>query len=224
MSDPAAPTHARVVPPEEAASLPVQRAFGALSGSLLTPDEARQLLAVGDLLKEARAVVQEARDQAEAIRQQAQAEGYEAGLNDATEALLLARAEYDALLKRSEGDLVSLAMELARSLIGHSLELDPKVVVKLTAQTLKLARNHRRIEVRVHPEDAPLLHRHADALRESAGTPTLFILEDPQVPRHGCRIETEAGIIEADLETQLDLLAQHLGVERWAVRGATRDG
>ncbi|MEO1266883.1 MAG: FliH/SctL family protein [Myxococcota bacterium] len=213
-----------ILSPEEASQQRATALFDLLEGTVLSPNEAKQLTVVEQLIALAHTQLHQARNEAEAIREQARREGYAAGLLEANEALVQARAEYDALMRRSEGDMVSLALELTRTIVGRSLELDPEIMVQLVARTLELARGRRNIEVHVHPQDIPPLGAHVDTLKEVASSQAVFILEDPNVPPGGCRIETEAGIIEADLETQLDVLAQHLGVERWVYRTRNHDG
>ena len=66
------------------------------------------------------------------------------------------------------------------------------------------ARQRREIFLRVHPEDMKYVREHkAELLEVLSRAKEIGLREDPDVARHGVVIETDAGIIDAQLETQL---------------------
>lgn len=187
---------------------------------VLGPDEATALPRVRLLVERLERLIAEANDEVERARTRGFAEGRQQGYAEAVQALAAARAEYDALLTRAEADMVSLALELARRIVGRHIEVDPDGMANLVRQTLTLAQPRRRLELRVHPERVDRL--------EGALPPSLVdrpgldvtLIADSSVPPDGCRIETESGVIETDLDTQIRLLSTSLGVGLWSERGA----
>ena len=172
-------------------------------------------LEVRRLLDEVKELLALAETESARTREEAAKAGYEDGLRQATEALALAKAEYNALLERGEADMVSLALELARRIVGHHLEVDPELLAKMVTRSLSLAQSHRHIEVLIHPDD---FHRLRHEELEQEVNFNFELLEDDRVPHGGCWIHTEKGTIEADLDTQIEVLAQTMGVQLWAKR------
>ena len=174
--------------------------------------------AIQALRREAEQVLEEAQKQAEAIREEARKQGRKEGLEECMEALTKARAEYGRLRSRAEQDMVTLAFQIARRIIGHAIEVQPEVVRDIVGEALVTARGRRQIEVRVHPEDCERVEkqRHEYA-RELDGVPVYFE-SDAGLERGDCVIETESGRIDARLETQLEVLRDAL------LRGIDPDG
>jgi flagellar biosynthesis/type III secretory pathway protein FliH len=165
---------------------------------------------ISTLYEEAHRAVEEARQQAQAIEEEARQRGEKEGLAQCMEHLAAARSEYKKLRSRAEHDMVTLAFHIARRLIGHAIEVQPEVVRDIVGEVLVTARGRQQIVVLVHPEDRRELeaNRHEYA-RELDGVPVHFE-GDASLERGGCVIETESGRIDARLETQLKVLREAL--------------
>lgn len=153
--------------------------------------------------EEARALVEAAARERERALAEAEEEGRRAGLGRAAAALLGAAAERDRLLRSAADDLVRLAVAVAGALLAREVERGGAVEA-LAARALEAVRHRREVTLRVHPEDAPGLRREAGRLGALlARAPGLSIQEDPSVGRGGLLVETEAGTLDARLETRL---------------------
>jgi len=171
----------------------------------------------------ARAILAEAeqhaacvRAQAEAERERARREAEEAGRRDglahAAAALAAVAAEQERLRRGLAGEVVALALEVARKVLGREVAQDPAAVMELARRALGEVRRRRDVTLRVNPGDAPRFRVEQGrlaALLERA--PCLGIREDPSVDPGGVIVETEAGRIDARIETQLALLERALG-------------
>jgi flagellar biosynthesis/type III secretory pathway protein FliH len=74
-----------------------------------------------------------------------------------------------------------------------------------------LTQNHSRVILRVHPADENVLAaRRQRWLERNPAIGDLAIVADDTVGRGGCRLETEAGTVDATLETQLEVIERHL--------------
>jgi flagellar biosynthesis/type III secretory pathway protein FliH len=165
--------------------------------------------------EQARAIVAEARAQAERLQKEAAAEGRERGMAAVSELLVAARAESARARRESMAELRSLAVKIADKLLGRALALDPKVVVDLAAQALEHAGEPRAIRLRCHPDDFDLLeHGRPRLLERCRSIGALRIEASDDIPRGGCVLESELGAVDARLATQLD------AIER-ALRGET---
>jgi flagellar assembly protein FliH len=169
-------------------------------------ERAQRLLAAAE--ERARAIVAEAELIALELRLRAEAEGRaDAAAKLAAHVLLLREKEAqtdERALERS----VELAKILAERLLGESLRLSPDQIVALARQALSEARGARRITLVAHPADAELLERSFSALGLSPDVARVQV--DPARARSNLRLETEIGVLDAELAPQLERLAVKL--------------
>ena len=174
-------------------------------------DELREVdQEIRQLHRRAEEALAEAKENAQAIEEEARQRGRQEAMKECMEQLAAARAEYNSLRQKAEQDMVTLAFHIARRLIGHAIEVEPEVVRDIVGEALMSARGRREIVVLVHPDDK----EHVEAsrneyARQLDGVPVYFEA-DASLQRGGCVIETESGRIDARLETQLSVLRDAL--------------
>lgn len=178
---------------------------------------------LGRLRAEARRQVEEAEEEAEEIRQEARRQGRKEALEECMEDLAKARAEYAKLKQRAERDMVTLAFEVARRLLGHKIEVQPEIVRDIVGQALTAARGREQIVVHVHPDDHDEVQAERDRYARSLeGIPVYFEV-DADLDRGDCVIETESGRIDARLDTQLQVMREALEERAPLQRGGADD-
>ncbi len=157
---------------------------------------------------EARRVVAEA----EAARERIVAEATEAGRweGQARAAAALARAalERDRILAAAEREVAALALAVARKVLGRELRLEREAVIDLAATALAEARTRRKVVLRVSPADAPAIHASEGRLGALLARAHLQIREDASLAPGDAVVDTEAGRIDARVETQLASLGR----------------
>jgi flagellar biosynthesis/type III secretory pathway protein FliH len=114
-----------------------------------------------------------------------------------------ARAEERALDR-----CVELSRLLAERLLGESLRVAPEQIRALARQALSEARGARRILLVAHPDDARLLEVSLPALGLDPGVAQ--VRPDPARSRGNLRIETEIGVLDAEIAPQLERLSLKL--------------
>lgn len=154
----------------------------------------------------------------EAMFEQARAEGLEAGR---AEGLAAARAEaarlaalvgaMDEALNHIDDavaeQIVTLAIALARRMVGQTLGNKPEVVVDTVKEALQqLPQND--IQIHLHPDDATLVREHAGSTLEQGRH---RIVEDPAMARGGCRAEATGSEIDATLATRWRRILEGMG-------------
>ena len=116
------------------------------------------------------------------------------------------------------GQLVELAIAIARGLLRRELRADPTQIIGIVRETVALLPAAARgVRVLLHPEDAALVRE-----RLPAGGPeqAWSIVEDPILARGDCRVLTEYAQIDARIESRLKAtLSTLLGEERAQARG-----
>jgi type III secretion system HrpE/YscL family protein len=171
------------------------------------------------LLTEARADAERLRAEVagelERARHQAESEGRERGLQAVTELLVGARAAAARARSSAEPELRTLAVRIAEKILGRELELRPELVVDVVAEALRHAGQPRELVLRCSPDDLAALERGKPRLLERLSQAQAVRLRaDDTVPRGGCIIETELGVVDARLSTQLEAIERALRGER----------
>ena len=169
-----------------------------------------------DILEDARAQAQSLIDaattEAEALREKAKNEGRQEGIDQgATEVAQIIKRMTEHQQEQEAQvlpQLLKLVRKMAEKVIGSELEQRPEALVGMIKRTLHdKARQRRSLLLRVNPADLEVVrnerHRLMDALVRASD---LAIREDDDISPGGVIIETEAGTIDARLETQLDAL------------------
>lgn len=176
----------------------------------------RDLIAAAE---EGAAIVARARAEAERILRSAEQGAAEIRLRAEAEAraeAVASLASHSIALKLREaasleddlGRTVELAQLLAERLLGESLALDPDRVVALARKAVAEARGARRITIVAHPEDAARLEAAIDSL--PSGAEVVRVVAEPARARHSLRLETDIGVLDAELAPQLERLALKL--------------
>lgn len=163
-------------------------------------------------------VADDARQQAAAIREQARQEGYAAGTEQAerdmaervaaiaalAEAAVRARAE---LLQRVEPEVIDLAFEIARKVIGEHLALDREAIAEVARRAISVAGQSDTYYVHLHPDDAQRVEQFLH--RDTQGTPLQVIPDDRLCPGD-CLVRTQHGQVDASIEAQLREIRAHM--------------
>lgn len=177
--------------------------------------------AVIDAKQEARRIIDEAETEAANMRTSAEQfarelreasyqQGYEESLLEFNQLLLNAREQRDKALAETERDVLQLAVKIAEKIINREIERDSTTLADIVRTALRHARQHETLTVRVNPADLPLVQQHQDRLDPAGRARFLDIISDPRVGHGGCIIESEAGTIDAQLDTQLRVLERAL--------------
>lgn len=161
--------------------------------------------------KKAAQIVQSAEEDVGKLREGAREQGYAEGLAKWNQILIVAQKARDEFLEKNEPCLVQLAIQVARKIIGEELRSAPDQVVLVAREALRSARRGRNLVLQVHPDDEDAVRRQISILHASLGGPReIEVVSSAAVARGGCMIESDIGIIDAQLETQLEVMSRTL--------------
>ena len=168
--------------------------------------------------------------QLEALREQARSEGFQQGRAEGLAAgakeigakvkhldgLMRALARpFEELDDKVEHEVVALAMAVGRHLVRREFRTNPKQIVAVVQEALgAVPVSCRRIRLALNPEDARLVR---EALPPADGDRAWELVEDPVIPRGGCRVHSESCEIDATLDTRVNAIIA-------AVMGGGREG
>ena len=177
--------------------------------------EARDVVAVAQ--EKARQILEAAQREREAIVERARQEGYEQGLAEWNDIMARTAKRADELAKNWEETMLRLSVRVAEKIIGRELKLEPETIVDIVREVLNNVRPGRHMVIQVNEADAAMVRMRLDRLRQAVGSGDVDVAVSASVPPGGCAIESELGIIDARLETQLKCLEDVL------VRGVAAD-
>ena len=122
-----------------------------------------------------------------------------------------------AELDQQVGDeLLALAIEIARSVVGQAIAVDHNLVREVVRQAL-VELPHQHAVIHVNPEDAALLRATMGEQFAHAGH---RIHEDEAVARGGCVIEAAGSRVDATVPTRWRRILENIGVPAdWIVGG-----
>lgn len=118
----------------------------------------------------------------------------------------------DRQLAALQPQLVELGLVLARRILDDELRLAPERIAALAAPLLARVRRARQVILHVHPDDREQLVALLPALKASAELAGALQIEaDPELARGDCVVVSDAGALDARIETQLRALGKALG-------------
>lgn len=137
-----------------------------------------------------------------------EAEGLLAALNQALDKSNSLLAD---IAKDSEGQIISLALAIAKKVIQREIMLDPKATADLIRSALKKVSHRKDFFIKVSPVDLDTLKAQESYIRQDLlQAQTFQIISDSRVEAGSCLIETEAGTVEASIAAQLAFIEEQL--------------
>jgi flagellar assembly protein FliH len=147
-------------------------------------------------------------------------EGREAGLSavwaEMEESMAAFRSALDSAAERvdknmadwyraSEQRLAELSVVIAARILGKELTLGNDTITSLVRDALKEVTTADKVRIRVHPFDSPVLEKEKKRILSSNTTiRNVDIVDDPSISG-GAKIESDSGMIDATIRTQLEL-------------------
>jgi len=172
--------------------------------------------------QEARHIVEEARQEAEQIVARAEQQrtasvesgfqiGYEEGLKRWNEILAGAWQARENLKTEWERSMLHLAVRVAERIVGEQLRLHPDTIVPIVREALKSLGQERQLTLLIHPDHREMVQANLDRLQTLVGSSRqIHLVVNPDIGLGGCVVESELGVIDAKLETQLECLEKVL--------------
>lgn len=121
------------------------------------------------------------------------------------------KAEKETFYEENEVYIVKLAIEIARKIIQRELNQNADILLYIVREALRKVAGNGKIVIRVHPEDLELLQKNRDFLEQQLSTfSSVEFVPSEDVEKGGCVIESESGIVDAQLSVQLEQIEEAL--------------
>lgn len=146
-------------------------------------------------------------DECEKLKENAQKEGFEEGFNQWVEKLAELETEIQKVRTDLEKMLIPVALKAAKKIVGREIELSEETIVDIVSNALKAVAQHKKVTIHVNKKDMAILDTHRSKIKQLfENLETLSIRERSDINPGGCVIETEGGIINAQIENQWRVL------------------
>ena len=178
--------------------------------------EAEAQKIVEDARAQAESILQDARSQAEAeradIQEAARRQGQQEAQAEADRTEAAREAEYQKRLDELEPEFVDTITGIYEHIFHVDLHSYREVLCYLISTTMRKSEDNRSFLIHVSKEDYPYVSMQKKQISAGAVAPnaTVEIVKDITLGKGECLIETEGGIFDCGLGTQLSELRQKL--------------
>ncbi len=172
----------------------------------LPREEFTQLLSAKELLEEIKKEGLEYRaaiaKEGELLFEKSKREGFEEGLSQWAQQIQFLEEKKEQVQAEVEKVIGKIASIVTKKILDREIKQDPSTVVDIIRKHLKSVSNHRYIEIFVNKKDLEAFQNHRDKLKNIfENVATIAIQQRDDVSEGGAIIETEAGIIDARIES-----------------------
>lgn len=166
-----------------------------------------------------RNLISRAREEAQSIKEAAQKEGYEEGLNQAkadieevknsiTSFLGAKQAVFDYIVP----NIMEISLDIAKKIIKQEIQENPSLIMENITEILHgLSKEETKITLRVNPVQVSLVKAEIPEVLTNTGLDArVMVVPDEAIMEGGCMVTTTNGVIDATIETQLSVISEAL--------------
>lgn len=166
-----------------------------------------------------RNLVSRAQDEAENIKKSAFDEGYRQGLEQAGADIEQFRNNIKEFLSAPKEvfeyiapDILEISVDIAKGIIKREVQGNPQIIIDTIIDVLKTAsKNEPKVNIRVNPKVVAFVKDSLpNATYENGIDTKINIISDPSVEEGGCVFQTNNGIVDASIDTQLEIIKKAL--------------
>ncbi len=166
-----------------------------------------------------RNLISRAREEAQSIKEAAQKEGYEEGLNQARADIQDVKNSLEAFLTAKQEvfdyiapNLMEISIDIAKKIIKQEIQQNPSLILENISEIFKgLSKEESKITLRVNPVQVSLVKTEIPEVLSNSGLDAkVMVVPDETVMEGGCMVTTTNGVIDATIETQLSVISEAL--------------
>ena len=166
-----------------------------------------------------RNLVSRAQEESENIKKSAFEEGYRLGLEKAAQDIVDFRNEFSKFMNAKKDvfeyiapDILEISVDIAKTIIKREIESDPQVLIDTIMDVLKnVSKNEPKVTIRVQPQSVQFIKDTIPNITYQYGIDSkINIIADPSIEDGGCVFQTNNGIVDASIDTQLEIIKKSL--------------
>ena len=107
---------------------------------------------------------------------------------------------------------MEISVNIAKTIIKKELNADPQVLINTITDVLRtVSKNEPKISIRVRPQAVQFIKDTIPNITYQYGIDsTINIVADPSIEEGGCVLQTNNGIVDASVDTQLEIIKKAL--------------
>ena len=166
-----------------------------------------------------RNLVSRAQEEAETIKKSAFEEGYRKGMEQASADMEAFRNSLLEFMNAPKNvfeyiapDILEISVDVAKKIIKKEVESDPQVLVNTIVDVLKtVSKSEPKINIRVKPQAVQFIKDTLPNITYQYGIDAkINVVADPSIEEGGCVFQTNNGIVDASIDTQLEIIKKAL--------------
>ena len=166
-----------------------------------------------------RNLVSRAQEESENIKKSAFEEGYRIGLEKAQADIESFKNELTSFMNARNDvfeyiapDILEISVNIAKTIIKKELDSDPQVLINTIVDVLKtVSKNEPKITIKVRPQSVQFIKDTVPNITYQYGIESkINIVADPSIEEGGCVLETNNGIVDASIDTQIEIIKKAL--------------
>ena len=166
-----------------------------------------------------RNLVSRAQEESENIKKSAFEEGYRAGLDKANADLENFRQSLNSFMNAKKDvfeyiapDILEISVDIAKKKKKKEVDADPQILIDTIVDILKTtSKNEPKIVIRVRPQAVQFIKDTIPNITYQYGIDSkINIVADPSVEEGGCIFQSINGIVDASIDTQIEIIKKAL--------------
>ena len=166
-----------------------------------------------------RNLVSRAQEESENIKKSAFEEGYRKGLEKASADMDIFRGQLAQFMSARKDvfefiapDILEISVNIAKTIVKKELDSDPQAIINTIIDILKtVSKSEQKITIRVKPQAVQFIKDTIPNITYQYGIDTkINIVSDPSIEDGGCILQTNNGIVDASVNTQIEIIKQAL--------------
>ena len=164
-----------------------------------------------------RNLISRAQEEAGTIKESSSKEGYKAGLEQAQGDIENFKASILDFLKAKQEvfeyiapDILEISVDIARKIVKHEIEQNPELILESILGVLKdISKEESKISIKVSPNQVSLVKENIPNIISASGLDIkINVFGDETLQTGSCVVHTNNGIVDATIETQLDIIKE----------------
>ena len=166
-----------------------------------------------------RNLVSRAQEESENIKKSAFEEGYRIGLEKAQNDIENFKHELTNFMNARNDvfeyiapDILEISVNIAKTIIKKEFDSDPQVLINTIVDVLKtVSKNEPKITIKIRPQSVQFIKDTIPNITYQYGIESkINIVADPSIEDGGCVLETNNGIVDASIDTQIEIIKKAL--------------
>jgi flagellar assembly protein FliH len=110
----------------------------------------------------------------------------------------------EKVMRDSEGDILALAVMIARKIIMQEVRSDPQILGRIVSATVSCCSDQDKITIRLNPDDFQKLSADRQRFLGESDDGRIALAADESIESGGCLVETPTGMVDARINAQLE--------------------